>query len=126
MVGVWILNLADDDYDYVRGNICNPFSNQNLFVFDYDWRKAIPDIAGRPNAMGQLPTATLAERLARLKSQAGHTKVDLVCHSMGGLVVKDYFSSGVYQRDDQPHIDTITFAGCPFRGSMDAYMNLFL
>lgn len=45
-------------------------------------------------------------------------KVDLVAHSMGGLVAREYIQSGQYQND----VDQLIFLGTPHNGSPQAYL----
>ncbi len=55
--------------------------DSDLFVFPYDWRK---DIA--------LTAPLLDEKIESIKQQTGSTKVDIVAHSMGGLVARNYIA----------------------------------
>ncbi len=55
--------------------------NQDLFVFPYDWRK---DVA--------LTTPLLDQKITEIKNQTGTNKVDIVAHSMGGLIARNYIS----------------------------------
>lgn len=53
--------------------------NNDLFENPYDWRLDISITATR-----------LKEQIDKIKTQTGSSKVDLVAHSMGGLLVKEY------------------------------------
>ena len=53
-----------------------------LFEFYYDFRFSVPQIAARLGAF-----------IDRVKSQTGATHVDLIGHSLGGVVVKQYLLS---------------------------------
>ncbi len=64
-----IINLSQDDYQ----------ENINLFTFSYDWRKDI-----------NLISEDLKERIKEIKTQTGSKKVNIIAHSMGGLIVKKY------------------------------------
>jgi len=55
--------------------------NKDFFVFPYDWRK---DISGTKSF--------LDEEIQQIKTQTGSAKVDIVAHSMGGLVARSYIS----------------------------------
>lgn len=58
--------------------------NKDFFVFPYDWRK---DIA--------LTASLLDQKINEIKAQTGSPKVDIVAHSMGGLVARNYISDAV-------------------------------
>lgn len=55
--------------------------NQNFFIFPYDWRK---DITTTKDLLDQ--------KIQEIKTQAGSQKVDIVAHSMGGLVARNYIA----------------------------------
>jgi hypothetical protein len=70
------------------------------FEFDYDWRRSLPENAVR---LGEMVEAVL--RFA--KREAGgreDLKVDIVAHSMGGLLLRYYLRYGkrLLPRDDEP------------------------
>ena len=56
--------------------------NTDLFVFPYDWRKDV-----------SLTSSLLDDKINAIKTQTGTTKVDIVAHSMGGLVARNYISN---------------------------------
>lgn len=71
----------NDLLDYLRRQ--GYVDNVTLFAFPYDWRRDIP-------------TATYANLDAlvdRARSAAGTSQVDLIGHSMGGLVGRNYIST---------------------------------
>ncbi len=55
--------------------------NQNLFIFPFDWRK---DLSQTKDLLDQ--------KINEIKSQTGAAKVDIVTHSMGGLVARNYIA----------------------------------
>lgn len=60
---------------------------KDLFVFPYDWRLNIDWLAGDsplPNHLG------LKEKIEEVKNLTHSDKVDIITHSMGGLVFKKY------------------------------------
>jgi len=54
---------------------------ENLFVFGYDWRKDI-----------SLTKSLLDQKIEEIKTQTGSDKVDILSHSMGGLVARYYIA----------------------------------
>lgn len=80
--------------------------NGYLSVFFYDWRQ--------PLAQNSL---TLKQEIDQIKVATGATEVNLVGHSMGGLVGRAYVQSGFYG-EDVAHLITI---GSPHEGAAKAY-----
>ncbi|MEK7151312.1 MAG: right-handed parallel beta-helix repeat-containing protein [Patescibacteria group bacterium] len=78
--------------------------NENLFVFPYDWRLNLDQ-----------NTAFLDQKIRAVKLITGVSKVDLITHSMGGLLAKDYLNQ--YGKDD---IDKLIFVGTPHLGAPKA------
>jgi pimeloyl-ACP methyl ester carboxylesterase len=76
-------NLVDFAYkptiDFFTSNAYK--LNQDLFIFPYDWRKDIADTK-----------ELLDQKIATIKQQTGTQKVDILAHSMGGLVARNYIS----------------------------------
>jgi len=79
-----------------------------LFTFPYDWRTDNNITAG-----------LLKERIQRVKEISGRDKVDLIAHSMGGLVARSYIESDDYQND----IDQVIFLGTPHLGAVKTYLS---
>lgn len=77
-----------------------------LFSFGYDWRQANSRTA-----------YLLKDKIEAIKAKTGQAKVDLVAHSMGGLVAAAYITSDSYSED----VDQLITIGTPFRGSVKAY-----
>ncbi|MDD5528326.1 MAG: alpha/beta fold hydrolase [Patescibacteria group bacterium] len=61
----------------------------DLFVFPYDWRYDVSCLAGAIECSDQ-GINTLDKMIAIATSSAGSEKVDIVAHSMGGLISKAY------------------------------------
>jgi pimeloyl-ACP methyl ester carboxylesterase len=72
-------------FDY-SDSLVKQFKDQNytegtdLFFFPYDWRYGVNDTI----------VEQLAQKIAAIKIQTGNSKVDIVAHSTGGLLVKKY------------------------------------
>ncbi|MDO8592306.1 MAG: LamG-like jellyroll fold domain-containing protein, partial [bacterium] len=78
-----------------------------LFTFPYDWRQD-----------NNLTANLLKEKIQQVKEITGASQVDIVAHSMGGLVARSYAQGSDYQND----IDQVIFLGTPHRGAVDTYL----
>lgn len=87
--------------------------NVELFGNPYDWRLDILKIASDTEAN---ETLSLKEKIEQIKTQTGMTKVNLVAHSMGGLIVKKYLKD--YGGNS---VDKFIDIGTPHTGSPSAY-----
>ncbi len=81
--------------------------NKNLFVCYYDWRKNCEDIVGQ----------FFLPLLEQVKDKHSQRRVDLLCHSMGGLVGRTYIQDRTYGYD----IGNLVIFGTPNKGSVEAY-----
>jgi triacylglycerol esterase/lipase EstA (alpha/beta hydrolase family) len=78
-------------FDYTN-ELINEFAGQGyiegqtLFTFPYDWRYGI---SGK-NLDGKTNPDLLKEKIQQILTQTGASEVDVVAHSMGGLIVKKY------------------------------------
>lgn len=79
---------------------------KNLFICYYEWWKEIPDCIN-----------TLMSKINEAKIKNNSDKVDVVCHSMGGLLLRSYVQSNFYRND----IDKIIFLSSPHYGAVNAY-----
>ena len=95
-------NLIDslENVGYVEGD--------NLFVFGYDWRKGLNDLAN--DLSGYINGLIAAGRIG------ADDKIDFISHSYGGLVARTYG-----QRTGTGKIDKLVTAGSPHQGLIDAY-----
>ncbi|MBI2086683.1 MAG: alpha/beta hydrolase [Candidatus Zambryskibacteria bacterium] len=78
---------------------------KDLFTFPYDWRLDIDITAEK-----------LKEKIDGIKAERGVTKVDLVAHSMGGLVVKKYLHD-----NGGDSVDKFIDIGTPHTGAPKAF-----
>ena len=78
----------------------------NLFTFPYDWRED-----------NNITAQKLKDKIQEVKDITGGDRVDLVAHSMGGLVARAYIQSNDYQND----VDQVIFLGTPHLGSPEGY-----
>lgn len=81
--------------------------DETIFKFPYEWRQ--------DNA---LTAYQLKEKIEDVKNICHCNKVDIIAHSMGGLVARYYAESDYYNYD----IDRIIFLGTPHKGSPEAYL----
>lgn len=74
-----------ENVGYRLGDIKNPKPEDNLYVFDYDWRRDNVENA-----------KILADTIEKIKKATGRSseRFTLICHSMGGLLARYYLRYG--------------------------------
>lgn len=107
--------------DFFQGLITELENNgyeegKNLFVFPYDWRLDINWLAGE-SPLANHPG--LKEKIEEVKAATGMGKVDIIAHSMGGLIVKKYFS-----KYGQTSVDKFIDIATPHLGAPKAFKAL--
>ncbi|MFA6973589.1 MAG: alpha/beta fold hydrolase [Parcubacteria group bacterium] len=81
--------------------------NENIFTFPYEWRDS------------NIQNATLLrDRISEIKQITNWPKIDVVAHSMGGLLAREYVEASYYQND----IDQLVTLGTPHNGSPEDYL----
>lgn len=108
-----ILHTYDDLIDTLLAN--GYVENQTLFTFPYEWRDSNALTA---NLLDDKITEVKETCLALNPPDINCEQVDLVAHSMGGLVARAYIQSGDYDQD----VDQVIFLGTPHKGSQDSYL----
>ncbi|MFA6106926.1 MAG: alpha/beta fold hydrolase [Patescibacteria group bacterium] len=101
-----ILHTYDNLYKALAEN-GGYIPGETLFEFPYEWRQD-----------NKLSAYQLKQKIDEIKTATGAEKVDIIAHSMGGLVTRYYAESDDYEND----IDQIVFLGTPHRGSPEAYL----
>jgi pimeloyl-ACP methyl ester carboxylesterase len=105
------ITLFSDDF---YGNLINAFTSagyiegQNLFTAPYDWRMDINN-----------SVASLAAVIAQARAASPTGKINIVAHSMGGLLVKKYLA-GLATASSAPSasfLDKVVLAGVPELGA---------
>jgi len=93
--------------------------DQTLFPFPVDWRRSILVAAQRleEGVPGFLEAANQLDYVGEPATGHPATKVDLVGHSMGGLITRAYVEGDGY-RDD---IHKVVFIATPHRGFPESY-----
>ncbi|MFH1583200.1 MAG: hypothetical protein ABIB72_02690, partial [Candidatus Falkowbacteria bacterium] len=107
--GKWELDPILHTYDNLWQALKNAGyeEGKTLFAFPYEWRQD-----------NTLTAYQLKQKIDEVKNICDCDKVDVVAHSMGGLVVRAYAESDYYGND----IDQLVFLGTPHKGSPDAYL----
>ncbi len=113
-------------FDYTDGLI-QEFQNQgytqgtassdNLFLFPYDWRYGVSGII---SGTSSTTVDLLQQKIQDIRVQTGSDKVDVVAHSTGGLLVKQYAMN--HPADN--HIGKAVFLGVPNTGAPKAIKTL--
>lgn len=80
---------------------------KDLFIVYYDWRKKNLYSAKK----------YLIPMIRKVKEITGAKKINIICHSMGGIVARAYIQSELYVYD----IDKLIMFGTPNSGSVNAY-----
>ncbi len=123
-----IVRALRDIAGYDIGNIDHPHPGETLYVFAYDWRR---DNVESARALG--------EAIDRIVAAHGRPdlKIDLVAHSMGGMVARYYVTYGGEDVLDQSplpaptyagarHVGKVILIGTPIEGSFTAFRIMHL
>lgn len=89
-------------------------NDYEVYEAPWDWRWQVIGRAGETEVAWR---RYLLPVIAEAKSCGNHTKVDIVAHSMGGLLTRAYIQSGEYAND----IGKLAMVGTPNEGSANAY-----
>lgn len=100
-----ILHVYDNLIDSFKAN--GYVQNETLFTLPYDWHQSNIDTA-----------IELKNKIGDIKEICDCQKVDIVGHSMGGLIARQYIQSSDYQND----VDQLLFLGTPHLGSPKDYL----
>ena len=93
-------------YSSLLGTIMKNFPDRPVYLFSYDWRKSNIDSAEKLAAFIDSIT------------DGGKVKVDLIAHSMGGIV------SSHYLREHDDRVDKYLSFGSPYEGAPSAFNTL--
>lgn len=89
-----------------------------VFLFPYDWRR---DIRFTAQQLGDFVQEVLSRtRLLKHYAKPEGLRVDLVGHSMGGLIITEYLS----QAGRRSAVGKVATIGTPFRGSIEAVVKI--
>lgn len=87
---------------------------KDLFVGCYDWRKTN---GLNPDDAMNSGEEYLRDWISKAKEKTGASKVDIIAHSMGGLVARSYIQGDNYGND----VDQFIMLGTPNYGAVDTY-----
>lgn len=106
--GQWLLDPILHTYDNLIDTLlANGYiEGHTLFTFPYDWRNS-----------NVLTATLLGNKIEEIKDMCDCKHVDLVGHSMGGLVAGQYIASDEYADD----VDQAVFIATPFLGAPKTY-----
>jgi pimeloyl-ACP methyl ester carboxylesterase len=107
-------NIFSDSWGWFPGvhvydSLMQTLKNEgfDVYVAFYDWRKSNQDSAFQ----------FLKAKIDEVKVLTGTSKVDIVAHSMGGLISRYYIQSDQFEND----VERFVMLGVPNNGSSDAY-----
>lgn len=108
--GFWVFDPILHTYDNLVEALIGAgyVKNETLFLFPYDWRQN-----------NVLTAGLLKEKIDEIKAETNSSKVDIVAHSMGGLISRSYIQSSEYNSD----VDQLIFLNTPHKGSPKSYLH---
>lgn len=108
--GQWSFGLAKSVYEpFIEMLIDIGYKlNKNFYIVYYDWRKGCSYSAEK----------YLKPAIEYVKNKTNFLKVNLLCHSMGGIVARAYVQSDYYNDD----VDKMIQIATPNAGSVKAYI----
>lgn len=90
----------------------------SLFSFPYDWRRSVNDLAGELGAeISRIKQLSPSRVRQRSSVPVDYSRVDLLCHSMGGVIGRAYVQSEAYKAD----VSRLVLVAVPQSGSTAAY-----
>ena len=120
-----LFNTINFHYDYSRGlmdefaaqgyNVSEGSADQTFYTFPYDWRYGASGIYPKPEDVSQMDVTNsvlLGQKIEELAKISPTGKVDVISHSLGGLIAKKY----VLENGD-PKIGKLVFLGVPNLGA---------
>jgi hypothetical protein len=96
----------DDFYGVLAKALQSAFGKESVYFFGYDWRLD-----------NERSAAELEVFIRQVRKETGAAKVDIVAHSMGGIVASAYLG----RHGAKDSVDRVVFLGTPFLGAADAF-----
>jgi len=113
------------DYDYTQGlmdefvaqgyDAAEGSESQTFYTFPYDWRYGVSGVYPKPKGTGQMDVTNsvlLGRKIEELAKISPTGKVDVIAHSLGGLIAKKYVLE-----NGNPQIGKLVFLGVPNLGA---------
>ena len=90
-------------YKKIVDLLCDVFPKNGVYFYSYDFRQSISNSAD-----------LLHNQIQRILSISGRSKVDIIAHSLGGLIISAYLERYGYE-----HLGKIIILATPYEGSPD-------
>jgi len=103
--------FAGQGYDVNEGS-----DSQTFYTFPYDWRYGVSGVYPKPEGVSQMDVTNsvlLGRKIDELAKKSPTGKVDVIAHSLGGLIAKKY----VLENEDNHQIGKLVFVGVPNLGA---------
>ncbi len=100
-----ILHVYDNLIDTLKANGYE--EGKTLFTLPYDWHNS-----------NMVTETLLRSKIDEVENICGCNRVDIIAHSMGGLVARYYVQSPLYKHD----VDKLIFLGTPHLGAPKVYL----
>jgi len=97
-------------YPFEKSTLESVSKDNDLFVFPYDWRQDLKEVVNN----------NLKPAIDEILRRTGSAKVDIVAHSMGGLISRYY----VNKAGGTDKVSNLILVGVPHFGSLAAYAPL--
>lgn len=117
--------LFEVPYDGLVGELRHDLADRHdqpvpVFTFPYDWRIPLVHVQAQLGAfMDEVVARTRLLRHYDAAGYAGDPRIDLVGHSMGGLVIAGYLAASKDRR-----VRKVATIAAPFRGSFEAVLKV--
>lgn len=96
----------------------------DLFVWPYDWRKSIKDLAPLlANEINTILGNTILEKIIQREKILEHEKLIILSHSLGSLIVRYCINAGIL-KDSSEKIAKLIEMGPPVRGASKAFFSV--
>jgi len=92
---------VNNTYKALIDDLCSEFPEREIYFCSYDWRQSNSDSADK-----------LASQIKSILMNSEYNKVDVIAHSMGGLVTSEYIN-----KYGDKNVNKIVTGGTPYEGA---------